>query len=38
MDPSKPAAPARTQSMYFINAPVDYALIGLISIVAFRRI
>ena len=35
MDPAKPAAPARTQPMYFINAPVDYALIGLISIVAF---
>src|SRR5579862_1102990 len=35
MDPSKPAAPARTQPLYFINAPLDYALIGMISIIAF---
>jgi hypothetical protein len=32
---SKPAAPARLQSMYFISGPVDYALVGLFSIACF---
>src|SRR5262249_17776915 len=32
---AKPAAPARPQSMYFVNGPVDYAVIGGLSLVAY---